>query len=163
MYTELNIPIDWIGSSGFFEKWNRTLQDTCKLFGVQIDKERIQNAYDSITADGTIDFGLLDEDYQRDVILKLLSDKAYLQDLLRLNPFLSEIGKACNEIDIIKKNRSAVVRNYNMSLYRQKLLAAYEAVNAYSVHQRIDKEILLMQFLDLTKFSLLKWGDYGIR
>jgi glycosyltransferase involved in cell wall biosynthesis len=163
MYTELNIPIGWIGSSGFFEKWNRTLQDTCKLFGVQIDKERIQNAYDSITADGTIDFGLLDEDYQKDVILKLLSDKAYLQDLLRLNPFLSEIGKACNEIDIIKKNRSAVVRNYNMSLYRQKLLAAYEAVNAYSVHQRIDKEILLMQFLDLTKFSLLKWGDYGIR
>ncbi len=163
MYTELKVPIDWIGSSGFFEKWKRILQDTCKLFGVQIDKNRIQGAYDSITADGTIDFGLLDEGYQRDVILKLLSDKAYLQDLLRLNPFLSKIGKARNEINIIKANRSAVVRNYNLSLYRQKLLAAYESVNAHSVRQRIDKEILLLQFLDLMKFSLLQWGDYGIR
>jgi hypothetical protein len=50
-----------------------------------------------------------------------------------------------------------------MSLYRQKLLTAYEAVNTHCVRQRIDKKILLAEFLDLTKFSLLKWGDYGIR
>lgn len=163
MYTELNVPIDWIEMSSFSEKWNRTLRDTCKLFGVQFDKNRIQEAYDFITADGTIDFGLLDEDSQRHVILKLLSDKAYSDDLIRLNPFLSSIGKVRHEIDVIKTNRRAVVRNYNMRLYRQKLLAAYKTVDAVSVRQRIDKEILLMQFLDLTKFSLLKWGDYGIR
>jgi hypothetical protein len=163
MYTKLRVPYDWIDSIGFFEKWQRALQDAGKLFGVQISKDRIQGGYDSITDDGTIDFGLLDEDSQRDVILKLLSDKAYLQDMLRLNPFLSKIGKARNETDIIKANRSAVIRNYNMPLYRQKLLAAYKSVNTCSVRQRIDKETLLMQFLDLRKFSLLKWGDYGIR
>jgi glycosyltransferase involved in cell wall biosynthesis len=163
MYTELNVPINWVGSESFFEVWKRTIQNTCKLFDIQIDKDRIQSAYNFITADGKIDFGLLNEDYQRQVILKLLSDKAHLQDLLKLNPFLLKSGKVRNEKDIVKINRSAVIRNYNMSLYRQKLLTAYEAVNTHCVRQRIDKKILLAEFLDLTKFSLLKWGDYEIR
>lgn len=163
MYTRLNIPLDWIDAHGFFKKWRRTLIDNAKLFGVQIEKNRIQIACQSIADDGAIDFGLLDEDFQKDVIRKLLSDKTVFKDMLRLNPFLSKIGRAPNEIDIIKANRSAVIRNYNLRLYRQKLLATYKSVNACSVRQRIDKEILLMQFLDLTQFSLLKWGDYGIQ
>jgi glycosyltransferase involved in cell wall biosynthesis len=162
MYVCLNIPIGWIDANRFFKKWHRTLQETCKLLGILIDKDQIQNAYESITADGTIDFGLLDEDFQKEVIRKLLADKAHLKNMLGLNPFLSNIGKARNEKDIIKANRDAVMRNFNMPLYRQKLLAAYESVNTYPVRQRIDKEALLMQFLDLTQFSLLKWGDYGI-
>ncbi len=163
MYTGLNVPMNWVGSEAFFELWKRTIENTAKLFDIQIDKDRIQGAYNFITADGRIDFGLLNEDYQRQVILKLLSDKAHLQDLLKLNPFLLKIGKVRNEKDIVEINRSAVIRNYNISLYRQKLLTAYEAVNTHCVRQRIDKKILLAEFLDLTKFSLLKWGDYGIR
>jgi hypothetical protein len=133
------------------------------LFDIQIDKDRIQSAYNFITADGKIDFGLLSEDYQKQVILRLLSNPAHLQDLLKLNPFLLKIGKIRNEKDIVKTNRSAVIRNYNLSSYRQKLLTAYAAVNTDCVRQRIDKKILLAEFLNLTKFSLLKWGDYGIR
>jgi hypothetical protein len=163
MYTELNVPIGWVGLEDFFEKWNRTIRNTCKLFDIQIEQDRIQSAYNSITADGTVDFGLLNEDYQRQVILRLLSDKAHMHDLLKLNPFLSKTGKGRNEKDIVKINRRAVIRNYNMSLYRQKLLTTYEAVSAYGVRQRIDKKILLAEFLDLKKFSLLKWGDYGNR
>lgn len=163
MYTQLNVPINWVGSEGFFKQWKRTIQNTGKLFDIQIDKDRIQSAYNFIIADGTIDFGLLNENYQRKIILKILSDKAHFQDLLKLNPFLLKIGKVPNEKAIVKINRNAVIRNYNMSLYRQKLLATYETVNTHCVRQRIDKKILLAEFLDLTKFSLLKWGDYGIR
>jgi hypothetical protein len=163
MYTGLRVPMNWIGSEDFFDLWKRTIENTAKLFDIQIDKDRIQGAYNFITAGGKIDFGLLSEDYQRQVILKLLSDRTHLQDLLKLNPFLLKIGKVGNEKDIVKINRSAVIRNYNMSLYRQKLLTAYAAVNTHYVRQRIDKKILLAEFLDLTKFSLLKWGVYGIR
>jgi glycosyltransferase involved in cell wall biosynthesis len=163
MYTKLNVPLNWVGSQGFFDLWKHTIENTCKLFDIQIDKDRIQSAYNFITADGKIDFGLLSEDYQKQVILRLLSNPAHLQDLLKLNPFLLKIGKIRNEKDIVKTNRSAVIRNYNMSSYRQKLLTAYAAVNTDCVRQRIDKKILLAEFLNLTKFSLLKWGDYGIR
>ncbi|MGD9226656.1 MAG: hypothetical protein PVF26_09165 [Desulfobacterales bacterium] len=163
MYTGLNVPMNWVGSQGFFDLWKCTIESTCKVFDIQIDKDRIQSAYNLITADGKIDFGLLNEDYQRQVIRKLLSDQAHLQDLLKLNPFLLKIGRLRNEKDIVKINYKAVIRNYNMSLYRQKLLTAYAAVSAHGVRQRIDKKILLAEFLDLKKFSLLKWGDYGIR
>ena len=163
MYTELKVPLNWVGSQGFFDLWKHTIENTGKLFDIQFDKDRIQSAYNFITADGKIDFGLLSEDYQKQVILRLLSNPAHLQDLLELNPFLLKIGKIRNEKDIVNTNRSAVIRNYNMSSYRQKLLTAYAAVKTHCVRQRIDKKILLAEFLNLTKFSLLKWGDYGIR
>jgi len=163
MYTQLNVPINWVGSEGFFNLWKRAIQNACRSFDIHIDEDRIQNTYNFITADGTIDFGLLNEDYQRKVILRLLSDKAHFQNLLKLNPSLLKIGRVRNEKEIVDANRSAVIRNYNMSLYRQKLLTTYAAVKTHRVRQQIDKKILLAEFLDLTKFSLLKWGDYGIR
>ena len=163
MYTRLNIPTGWIDADRLFEKWQRTLRQAAKLFGVLIDPDQIQNAYESISGDGAIDFGLLDEDFQKDVILKLLTDKAHLETMSRLNPFLSKIGKARDGNEIIKTNRNAVLRNFNIPAYREKLLTAYKSVKAYSVRQRIDKETLLKQFFDLTQFSLLKWSEYGIR
>lgn len=163
MYTRLSIPTGWIDADRLFEKWQRTLRRAAKLFGVLIDPDQIHNAYESITGDGTIDFGLLDEDFQKDVIRKLLTDRAHLEAMSRLNPFLFEIGKARHGNEIINTNRNAVLRNFNIPAYRIKLLAAYKSVKAYSVRQRIDKETLLKQFLDLTQFSLLKWSEYGIR
>jgi hypothetical protein len=50
-----------------------------------------------------------------------------------------------------------------MAQYRQKLLAIYGHVDATTIRQHIDKKKLLAEFLDLTKFSLLKWSDYGAR
>ena len=163
LYTRLNVPMDWIDANRFFEKWRRALQKTATLFKVTIDPDQFQNARNSISSAGTIDLGLLDEDFQKEVILKLLSDQAYRKDLLSLNPFISKLGKAHDEKDIVKTNRNAVIRNFNMPLYRQKLLAVYKSVTRDSIRQRIDKKILLEQFLDLTQFSLLKWSDYGIR
>ena len=161
MYTQLNVPLDWIESGAFFEKWNRTIQNICKLLGLKIDKKRIQNAYVAITANKTIDFGLLDEEFQKQVIKGLISDKSFREKLLRLNPTLAKIGKISDKKDIIKSNCEAVARRYNMGQYRKKLLKIYAQVNRTCIRQHIDKKALLDEFLDLTKFSLLKWGDYG--
>jgi hypothetical protein len=162
MYTRLNVPIDWVGSENFFKKWTAAIHRAAELFGVQLPKDLIQQAFDFITADGTIDLGLLNESFQKQVILRLLSDKAHMETLLKLNPFLEKIANVHNEKDIIKTNCDAVARNYNLSLYRQKLLEIYQSVIANPVKQRIAKKILLAEFLDLTKFSLLKWSDYEI-
>ena len=161
MYTELNVPIDWVESDGFFEKWNGTIQNVGRLFDIQIQKAQIQSAYRIITAEGTIDFGLLDEAFQKRVIRLLLSDNANRKQLSLLNPTLSTIGKVSNAKDVITSNRQAVLRNYSMALYRQKLLSTYRCVAATTVRQRIDKKKLLAEFFDLNKFSLLKWGDYA--
>ncbi len=161
MYGELNVPIDWVESDGFFEKWNGTIRNVCRLFGMQIKKDQIQSAYRIITAEGTIDFGLLDEAFQKRVIRFLLSDNANRKQMLLLNPALSRIGEVSNAKDVIASNRQAVLRHYSAALYRQKLFSIYRCVAETAVRQQIDKKKLLGEFFDLSKFSLLKWGDYA--
>lgn len=160
MYNELKVPLGWVESNVFFEKWSRTIENICRRFDFQIHKDQIQNAYDTITAGGTIDFGLLDEAFQKRVIRLLLSENTNRKQLSLLNPQISTIGSVPNASDIIKSNRNAVLHNYSLASYRHKLLSAYKQVAATSVRQRIDKTKLLAAFFDLNKFSLLKWGDY---
>ena len=148
-----------------YEKWKDTLHTTANLFDRLIDNDRIKRTFASLTTGGTIDFGLLNEEFQKQVIGRLLTQNAHthVNQLLSLNPFLAEIGRTANEKDLIENNRKAVARSYGMSQYRQKLLAIYAHVDKTRIRQRIDKKKLLAEFFDLSKFSLLKWSDYGAR
>jgi hypothetical protein len=163
MYTALNIPVDWFELNYFYKKWKATIHRTAELFDLVIGNDRIQSTFSSLTAGGTIDFGLLDEAFQKQIIGRLLSHnaKAHVDELLSLNPFLAGIGRTANEKGLIEKNRHAVARSYGLEQYRQKLLKIYAHVDRTHIRQRIDKKTLLAEFLDLTKFSQLKWGDYG--
>ena len=165
MYAALDVPVDWLELDDFYQKWKGTIHNTAKLFDLAIDNDRIQSTFAALTAGGTIDFGLLDEAFQKQVIGRLLTQNtsAHIDELLSLNPFLAGIGRAANEEDLIENNRKAVAGSYGLAQYRQKLLAIYGHVDRTTVRQRIDKKTLLTEFLDLTKFSLLKWGDYGAR
>jgi len=161
MYSALNVPVDWFEWEAFYKKWKRTIHNTAKQFDIVIDNERIQNAFSSMTAEGTVDFGLLDEESQKQVVGHLLTRKDHAAQLLALNPSLATVGIPADQKNLIEANRNAVTRHYSMEKYRQKLLAIYAQLHQAPVRQHIDKKILLAQFLDLTKFSLLKWGDYG--
>ena len=61
---------------------------------------------------------------------------------------------------LIRENKQAILNNYDRRSYRKKLLAIYTSVSQQAVHQRIDKNVLLSEFLKLDEFSLLKWCDY---
>jgi glycosyltransferase involved in cell wall biosynthesis len=161
MYSTLNVPVDWFELEDFYQKWKRSIEAAARRFDVVIDSKRIQNTFASLTADGFIDFGLLNEKSQNQVVARLLTHKAHAAQLLSLNPFLAAIGRTDDQRDLIETNRSAVTRNYSMAKYRQKLLGIYRQVGRAPVRQKIDKKILLANFLDLTQHSLLKWGDYG--
>jgi hypothetical protein len=125
-----------------------------------MDTETIQDAYSTITDDGTIDFGLLDEAFQKKTILHILSHQNAPETLIRLNPFLSAPGHVANPELLIKRNRLAVKKNYNNILYRKRLLEIYSRVANVSVNQRLDKLTILSHFLNLNEYSLLKWGKY---
>ena len=163
MYTELKVPVDWFELESFYKKWKRTIQRTADRFELVIGDDTIQNIFVSLTADGTIDFGLLDEASQKQAIGHLLKQNthAHIDELLSLNPSLAHIGRAGNQKKLVEANRKAVERSYNMAQYRLKLLTIYAQVAATSIRQHINKKTLLTEFMDLTRFSLLKWGDYG--
>ena len=160
MYDKLWVPIIWIGEKDFYSKWHACILKNCDLFKYPVATETIQNTFSTITDDGKIDFGLLDEAFQKKIIMHILSDKYALDTLIRLNPFLSAPGHVANPDLLIKHNRLAVTKNYNRILYRKRLLEIYNRVANVSVNQRLDKSTILSHFLNLNEFSLLKWGKY---
>jgi len=160
MYTNLLVPIEWVGKNVFFEKWRSWLSNRCKHFNFAIDEEKIIEAFKKITQNGMIDFGLLDESFQKQILSRVLSGKTNADRLIRLNPYLQFPGNVSNRSDLIQNNRKAVLRNYNKTIYKQNLMEIYRNVIRTSIRQKIDKQMLLSQFLNPETFSLLKWSDY---
>ncbi|MFC1813186.1 hypothetical protein ACFL03_10910 [Thermodesulfobacteriota bacterium] len=160
MYTHLLVPIEWIGKDAFFEKWRSWLSNRCKHFNFIIDEDKIIAAFQKMTQNGMIDFGLLGEAFQKQILSRVLSDKTSADRLVRSNPYLQYPGEVSNNSGIIQNNRKAVLRNYNKSSYKQNLMEIYRNVIRTPIRQKIDKQMLLSQFLNPETFSLLKWSDY---
>ena len=62
--------------------------------------------------------------------------------------------------EVIENNRRVVAAHYGVEKYREQLLSIYERAVHHPVHQHIDKQVLLDNFFELDRFSLLKWGAY---
>ena len=159
MYSHLMVPLDGFDADGFYRQWSRTITQTARTFELQIETAQVRRAYEAITAGGMLDFGLLAEPYQRQVLHYLMSNKTQLQNLLNCNPLLANIRNGTHQQHRIEANRKAILRSYNTDRYRRTLLDLYARVATTPVKQRIDKMKLLAAFFDLKRFSLLKWGD----
>jgi hypothetical protein len=160
LYTKLLVPVKWIDKNELYERWRASILKACSLFNYKICNNNIEKDFSAITKNNNIDFGLLDESFQKQIIACILSDKKSANRLLALNPYLSHVGEIKNKADLIQHNMKAVLTYYNNRIYKKKLFEIYSNICKNSVRQRIDKKILLSEFLNLQKFSLLKWGDY---
>lgn len=159
LYTFLSVPLDWIDKHSFYIKWSECLIETTNLFGLSKDLYKPEEQFDSIIKKGTIDFGLLDEKTQRQVINKIMHDPSFAADLLDLNPFMASIGTTIEDV-LITKNKNAVMRYYGMEHYAETLLNLYQKVTSVPVSHQIDKNSLLSGYLRPEDFSLLKWYRY---
>ncbi len=159
MYNQLMVPLEGFDADGYYRQWKRTIKDSARTFDLHIEAAQVRRAYEAITAGGTMDFGLLAEPYQKQVLHYLMSNKVHLQRLLTCNPLLAKIRNGTDQQNRIEANRKAIVRNYSMDLYRQTLLDLYGRVVTTPVKQQINKRKLLAEFFDLKRFSLLKWGN----
>ncbi len=158
LYETLRVPLEWIDQKNFFSIWKQNVEKACARLNCTIDEAAIENAYQLMTGNHTIDFGLLDESFQKQVIAHVIADDVEHKILVRLNPFLSSAGEIENGPNLSKNNAKAIVNGYNQESYKEKLLKIYGHVIQKPVRQQIDKSRLASAFLDLSRFSLLKWG-----
>ena len=94
------------------------------------------------------------------MIVRLISSRKAAEKLIRINPFLSDPGMVSDKNERINTNKRIVQECYNPTINRQRMLNLYHKVVTTPVKQRIDKTALATAFLNLEKFSLLKWGEY---
>jgi len=161
LYNGLYVPVDWIGMPQLWKKWSACMLNACALFNFSIDRTRRNRAFECITKDGKIDFGLLDESFQKQAVARLLSGSRCRRKLIQHNPFLSEPGAVSNPGALIAANRDAIMRHYNPEAYRTKLMNIYHQASTTPVRHRIDKTVLISSYLKPEEFSLLKWSGYG--
>lgn len=160
LYTKLLVPIKWIGKENLYEKLKSSILKAGSLFNYSLSRDNIDRFYAAVTKNNNIDFGLLDEAFQKQVLSRILSGKKERDRLIMLNPYISHLGDLPNKDKLIQENRKAVLDNYNKKIYKETLLKIYSRVIKKPVCQSIDKNILLSEFLNPNNFSLLKWSDY---
>ena len=160
LYAGLHVPVDWISRQRFNQRWVACVRNACRLFNLPTNEVLTPEAFESITEDDLIDFGILDEAAQKEVIIRLISSKLDAEKLIRINPFLSDPGMVSDRNELVEVNKRVIQRCYNSTIYRQKLRDLYHKVATRPVQQRIDKTALASAFLNLQHFSLLKWGNY---
>ena len=157
LYTRLSVPVEWLGKEKLFMTWRGCIGKVCSMFDIIINDTKIKKAFEKLTSNQTIDFGLLDEAFQKIVISNVLSDKSNRDRLMYLNPFLLNPGNVSDKETLIKNNMNAVLLNYNKTKYKKNLVDIYSRVIKDNVCHKIDKKVLLSNFLTLEDFSLLKW------
>ncbi|MCP3954583.1 MAG: glycosyltransferase family 4 protein [Desulfobacterales bacterium] len=160
LYTRMRIPVHWVVAEGFFETWQKAVHDSLQGFRFEKKEFSIREAFERLTSDGTIDFGLLNEKFQQLVVQRLIEDDADKAEMIALNPFLADCGRVPTSGTPIDANRELVTRHYSSPAYRHTLTALYKKVIANDPVHAIDKQSLLEEFFDLKNFSLLKWGPH---
>jgi len=159
MYSRLDCPVEWI-EEDLLAAWHGSLCKAHRRYRKHLDfdgnpADRLPN-----TADGLVDFGLLNEKHQKAVISLVLRDKDCRRRLIRLNPFLADPGRIENSEALIMTNQKAIAGSFSMEQYKRDLMSVYSAAIHTPICHEIDKKKLYSEFLDLSGSSLLKWGDY---
>jgi hypothetical protein len=155
------VPLLWIGRERFYQKWTASLLRAYAIFKVPLHPAQIERLFEQITENDQVDFGLLDEMFQQEIISRLCTKKSTCMQLIDINPFLSNPGQVVDSSWLIDTNNQAIRNCYSNTASKKRLMGIYSHVATRPITQRIDKKSLLKAFLSQSRFRLLKWGDYN--
>jgi hypothetical protein len=158
LYTRLRVPLAWFDHRRFYRKWSRQVHRAARHFDFELSESSACTAFATLTAAGDIDFGLLDETTQQEVIGGLIESRYLKHKMLAHNPALKSFAAFRGTPQVIDGNRRAVLSQFSADPYRERLLTVYRQVARKAVRHSIDRRRLVRAFLHLPGFSLLQWG-----
>jgi hypothetical protein len=150
LYSSLPVPLEWAGEKLFFSKLEAAMRYSYEAYSRDWSDALLDTAKEELVSDGTIDFGVLDEELQRNVIRHLADNKA---DRSLLPEF--RISGATN---MIRKNQRIVEEKYSVDAYAQRLLDLYTQLAALQPDTATSAAggNLLDAFLQPGRFNLLR-------
>ena len=159
-YTRLAVPLAWLDADSLAMRWQQSLVAAASHLCLTMSKEDAAQAWTRISGRGTIDFGLLHEDFQKQAILHLLNDGDAGEELTALNGCLDRAIPWPGVQDIVDHNRRLIQACYSRENYQRSLMDIYRKAMRYQVIQQVNKTVLASAFLSPQDFSLLKWAPY---
>ncbi len=158
LYLRLAIPTAWLDLPELQEKIRRAVARSSRGYGTALPPEKIR-ALLELTEKETIDFGLLDETLQKQVLTRLLGSDRDKRELAERNPALRNLNRPPGK-DCLRANHHAIKRHFNDSTCGGELVNAYRTAAGTAIRHHLDKSRILERFFDPEHFTLLKWGEY---
>lgn len=155
LYRSLTLPIEWFTRERLFNTLEEGLKQTYAAYGKSIGEQELNEALSTLTKNDCIDFGVLDETTQEQV-LELLIHRPDLHRHLQPNVLVTASGQPSQSQ--ISKNRRKIESQFNLEKYTDRLHNLYRKVAASStttVEYGISQS-LLDRFLDPEMFTLLR-------
>jgi glycosyltransferase involved in cell wall biosynthesis len=160
LYPRLQVDLGWLDADALERRWEAAFDAAARKFRVSASRPSVDEAWQQVVSGGCIDFGLLSEAFQRQVIERIMDDGAAAAALKALNPFLDPPLPHAPTEPVIRRNASIISETYNLDRYGRRLVAVYHAVAGKRVSHAIDKRMLSQYFLSPRFFSLLKWEPF---
>ncbi len=155
LYRSLTLPIEWFTRERLFNTLRKGLEQTYAAYGKTLPDQVLNEALSLLTKNDRIDFGVLDESAQEQILELLI----HRPDLHRhLQPSALIPANDSPSTSQIKENRQQIASEFNLEKYTDRLLNLYRKVAASSttsVEYGIS-EPLLDRFLDPEMFTLLR-------
>ncbi len=150
LYTTLPIPLEWAGESQFLQTLETAMKRSYAAYSKKWMPDYLEQAKTELISDGKVDFGILDEELQRNVIRHLAENPAD-------RGLLPEFNLSTNET-LIEKNRKIVQGRYSLKAYGDRLLGIYRRLAATEpgTASASNAEKLLDKFLQPRRFNLLR-------
>lgn len=153
LYTRLDVPLAWIQREQFLQKMTREFRQAYQTYGRIATEEHLERAATSAIHENSLDFGKLDESFQRLVIERLASSPMARQDV---RP--SVLCPPAPDPDQVRRNRQAVIAHFNLEMYGERLMQLYRTVadSKPAALDDLNADVLLDQFLAPERFCLLR-------
>lgn len=161
LYSTLPVPLEWAGESGFFNALEMAMKQSYAAYSKPWKNEYLEQAKVELVMDGKVDFGILDETLQRNVIRHLVDNPA---DRTVLPPLFCEAFAKQDTFPkphtprLIENNQKVVQEHYSIEAYGKRLLGIYRDLAATEPGKvsSANAEALLDEFLKPERFNLLR-------
>ncbi len=150
LYDALPVPLEWAGEEPFFQTLEKVMHETAAAYSKPWNPAMLDDAKSALVKNGTVDFGILDEELQRKVIRHLVD---HPEDRKQLPPL-----PLVPDPDVMDTNRKVAQSNYSQEAYADRLLGIYTdlAATAPGKITSGNAPALLDLFLKPERFNLLR-------
>ncbi|MGF1483261.1 MAG: glycosyltransferase [Opitutales bacterium] len=150
LYRRLDVPVEWIGLDTLHATVAGKLETFYQDYACPLPADATERALQSMVQDAKVDFGRLDESFQKKAIEAAIADKG-----ARIKPLPEpQIASA----ELCRANAALIRESYSLDAHGRLLHALYQHV-AQSVKaplQALDPAAVLRGFLQPERFNLLR-------
>ena len=155
LYDALLIPRNSFASETFHQSWRRAIMNRAEAFRIRLDPDDLDRTFERLYRSECVDFGLLDEGSQMQVLSCVIEDASLRKEIQALNPWIEQWHPSDSDRDVIAHNDRIVRKFYGLEAYGTQLIDLYRSVRKRKVRHAIKKDVLIRFFLDPERFRMM--------